>query len=840
MNSENPVNPTAAGGESGTGRHLTAELWQQVKQRFAAALQLEPPARQAFLDSACGGDPVMRAEVESLLAFAHQNATSPQPLAAPEHSPLASGTRLGDYEVVSLLGSGGFGGAYRARDLRLQREVAIKVLPSALSADAAALRRFEREALAAARLNHPHIVTIHSIEHAGDVHLIVMELVEGQTLNCMIPQGGLSLEKFLDLATQLADAVAAAHGKGIIHRDLKPGNIMVDNRGSIKILDFGIAKMTELAAPDASDLQETEPGLVMGTVPYMSPEQLEGKKLGCHTDIFSLGAVLYQMATGQRPFQGETHAKVISSILRDQPRPVMELRADLPASLQRILERCLAKEVGERYTASQLCEAVQQLRQEFASGQLSGSASKTVNIPRVRSLAVLPLENLSHDPEQDYFAEGLTEALITTLAKIGELRVVSRSSVMRYKGIHKPLREIARELGVDGIVEGTVMRDGQRVRISAQLIDPANETHLWAESYERHMRKVLTLQSEVARAIAKEVQVKLTPLEEAQFAQTHSVDPEAYEAYLKARYFWNRRGAGIGRAVQFFREAIAKDPNYAAPYAGLADCMSVLGFWAYVPPEEGCRRGKELALKALEMDRGLAEAHASLAWTTMLYDYDFMVAEREFERSIELNPRYATAHQWFGVFLMFMGRYEEAYTELQRAFRLEPYSLIIRVSLGWAYYLARRDDQAIEQYQKALELDPSFVPAHFDLGFAYVEKGMYDAAVTQCQKGAQISEGAPQFLAALGVAYAAAGRHDEARGILTKLQQVAKHKYVSPYLVARLHAALAEKEEALQLLEGGYRERDAFMTMLKVDPGFDTLRGDLRFQDLMRRMNFPM
>src|SRR5215469_222151 len=417
MNSENPVNPPAAGGELGTGRPLNAQLWQQVKQRFAAALQLEPPARQAYLDRECTGDPVLRAEVESLLAFAEAGAVSVQSRPV-ERAAVAAGSRLGDYEIVSLLGPGGFGGAYRARDLRLHRDVAIKVLPEALSADAAALRRFEREAMAAARLNHPNIVTIHSIEHGGAVHLIVMELVEGQTLERIIPEGGLPLEKFLDLAAELSDAVAAAHGKGIIHRDLKPGNIMVDNRGRIKILDFGIAKMTELAAPEASELQETEPGMVMGTFPYMSPEQLEGKKLDSRTDIFSLGAVLYQMATGERPFRGNTHAELISAILRDKPKSLMELRADLPLSLQRILERCLAKDVSDRYAATELRDAIQQLRQAFYSGRFSASAASASEA----SVAVMPFLNLSVDPENEFFADGMTEEIINALSQIKPLQ----------------------------------------------------------------------------------------------------------------------------------------------------------------------------------------------------------------------------------------------------------------------------------------------------------------------------------------------------------------------------------------------------------------------------------
>jgi TolB-like protein/Flp pilus assembly protein TadD len=459
---------------------------------------------------------------------------------------------------------------------------------------------------------------------------------------------------------------------------------------------------------------------------------------------------------------------------------------------------------------------------------------------KFESLAVLPLENLSRDPEQEYFAEGLTEALITTLAKIGELRVVSRTSVMQYKGVHKPLPEIARELGVDAIVEGTVLRAGHRVRITAQLIDAPKETHLWAESYERGLRDVLTLQSDVAQAIAREVQVKLTPQEQAHFAQVRPVDADAYEAYLKGRYHWNRHSAeGFGKAVQYFQEAIAKDPTYAAAYTGLADCFSILGIWGLVPPDEGCGKAKVLALQSLELDPSLAEAHVSLAWATMFYDYDFVAAEREFERSIELNPRNATAHHFFGFYLGLMGRYEEGYTELKRAIRLDPHSGVIHCSLGFVYSTARRYEQAIEQLEKALELDPGMAGAQGVLGYTYLFKSMYEPAIAALRKGVELSQGASVFLASLGEAYAAAGSRAEAQKTLEQLTELSKQRYVMPYPVARIYTALGKKDEALRWLETAYRERAALMVFLKIDPRLDDLRSEPRFQDLLRRMNFP-
>jgi TolB-like protein/Tfp pilus assembly protein PilF len=459
--------------------------------------------------------------------------------------------------------------------------------------------------------------------------------------------------------------------------------------------------------------------------------------------------------------------------------------------------------------------------------------------PRVRSLAVLPLENLSRDPEQEYFAEGLTEALITTLAKIGELRVVSRTSIMLYKGVRKPLREIARELEVDAIVEGTVLRIGRRVRITAQLIDVAKESHLWAESYERDLRDVLALQSELARAIAREIRIKLTPVDQARFADA-PVNPEAYDAYLRGRYHWNRRSSeGLVKAIEKFRDATAKDPTYPSAYAGLADCLAVLGFWGAVPPNEGCGKAKELAQKALDINPSLAEAHASLAFSITFYDYDFITAEREFNRSIELDPRYATGHYWFGFCLGMTGRYEEGYTELRRAIGLDPHAIMYQ-TLGSAFFFAaRRYDQAVEQYKKALELDPLLASTYCLLGLAYSCKSLHEPAIASARKAVELSDGSALFTALLGDVYAAAGYRDEAEKILGQLQELSKQRYVTPYAVARLYAALGKQDEALRWLETAYRERAALMVCLKTDPGFDDLRPDLRFQNVLRRMNFP-
>jgi len=461
----------------------------------------------------------------------------------------------------------------------------------------------------------------------------------------------------------------------------------------------------------------------------------------------------------------------------------------------------------------------------------------TASPPQIESLAVLPLENLSRDPEQDYFAEGVTEALISSLAKIGALRVVSRTSVMQYKGVRKSLRDIALELQVDGVIEGTVQRSGERLRISAQLVHASTDKHVWAESYDRDVRDVLALQSEVARAIAREVQIKLTPLDQARFAQVHSVDPEAYDAYLRGRYHLNRRPAELAKAVQCFQAAIAQDSTYVAAYAGLADCLCGLSAWGIVPASEGSVKAKALAQKALELDHGSAEAHLSLAFAAM-YHYDFLTAEKKFERALELNPKYGLAHQRFGWYLCVVDHYEEAYAEFQRAIRLDPLLSLPHAMLGFVFLYARRYDQALKQFAKTLELDPTSGPAQFGLGWAYRCKSQYEPGIAALRKVGELWPGSSP-LGMLGEVYAAAGYEDEAQKILEQLQELSKQRYVTPYVVARIYNTLGRKDEALHWLETAYRERAEWMVLLKVDPCWDDLRSDPRFQDLMRRMNFP-
>jgi TolB-like protein/Tfp pilus assembly protein PilF len=555
---------------------------------------------------------------------------------------------------------------------------------------------------------------------------------------------------------------------------------------------------------------------------------------------------------------GELRKEGIKVRLQEQPLQILQILLDHPGEV--VTREDLRKRVWPTDTFVDfdhgINNAIKRLRE--ALGDTAETPRFVETLPRrgyrfianlqtakpvantIQSIAVLPLENLSRDPEQEYFADGLTEALITMLAKIGDLRVVSRTSAMQYKGVHKSLREIARELEVDTVVEGTVLRVGGRIRITAQLINAANESHLWAESYERNLRDVLALQSEIARAIAREIQIKLTPQEHAQLSDVHPVDPDAYEAYLKGRYFWNKRsGNSLGKASEFFRQAVQKDPNYAAAYSGLADCASSAGWFAFLNPEEGFGKGRMLARKALEMDRSLGEAHASLGWALTYYDYDFVSAEREYERSIELNPRYATAHQWFGLLLAPLGRFDEAFTEFKRAIRLDPLSPIIHAAFSWAYYCAHLYREAKEQAERTLDLDTNFTPGWYALGAASMLNGEEALGLSAFQRAVDLSSGAGAYLSGIGWAFAKLGRKDDANAILDQLlKRRAELNYVMALQIAIIYAELHDKHEALRWLENAYEERSAWMVYLKTDARFDSLRSEARFCELMRKMNF--
>ncbi len=750
------------------------------------------------------------------------------------------GQRLGHYRIVEKIGAGGMGEVYRAHDERLERDVALKVLPAGTLADEQARKRFRKEALALSKLNHPHIATVFDFDTQDGTDFLVMELVEGVTLSDKLAVGPLPEKEISRLGGQVAEALEEAHEQGVVHRDLKPGNIKVTPKGQVKILDFGIAKLLRPVSATATTESFTETQGVVGTLPYMAPEQLRGQAVDARTDIWALGVLLYEAARGERPFQGQTGYELSSAILREAPAPL-----PVPGALRAVIERCLEKEPGERYQrASEVRAVLEALQSEIAPvpaasrRRRSSGRVRRVGRRRIRVLAVLPLENLSGDPEQDYFTDGMTEALIADLAKIGALRVISRTSVMQYKGARKPLPEIARELNVDAVVEGSVLRVGERARITAQLIEATTDQHLWAESYERDLHDVLTLQREVARAIAQEIKITLTPREKAHLASARAVHPEALELYLKGRYHWNRRTQeGFDRSIEYFQQALELDANYALAYAGLADTYASLAIWGRLPIKAVLPKAKAAALKALELDNTLGEAHAVLAYLASTYEWDWSTAEREYKRAIDLSPSDATVHYMYAWnFLHPMGRHKESVAEARRARELDPLSIPINVGLGRLYHRAGQYENAIEEYRKALELDPDAVYAQWALGVAYVQTGMYEEAIATFLKRKVPTAGSNW---ALGYAYGVSGKRGEARKVLNSLLQRRNQGHVPPTMIAIVHVGLGEKDKAFEWLEKAYEERDDWLTSLKVEPWLDPLRSDLRFHSLLHRMNFP-
>ncbi len=795
---------------------------------------------------------------------------------------LRVGQRLGPYEVLGVLGAGGMGEVYRAREARLERDVAVKVLPARYADDPGRLRRFEREAKLLATLNHAGIAAIYGLAESDGAPVLVLELVEGVTLDARLTRGALPLKEALDLGKQIAEALEAAHQKGIVHRDLKPANIKLTPEGRVKLLDFGLAKAFDLDGSDSKSptVTGTNEGTVFGTPAYMSPEQARGETLDKRTDVWSFGCVLYELLTGRRAFSGATASDSISAILTAEP-DWTALPGKTPEAVRSLLRRCLNKDRSRRL--HDIADARIQIEEALAepgtpgatgAGPLPGfsplrsrwgaiAASLLVaafalllggNVggvkerlfgsgspPRIASVAVLPLRNLSGDPEQEYFADGMTDALISELARIGALRVISRTSVMDFKGAKKLLPEIARTLRVEGIVEGSVLRSGERVRITVQLVRAATESTIWTESYEREARDVLRLQSEVARAIAGQIRAKVTPEEQARLGSARAVDPAAYEAYLRGRYHWNRRTEdNIRKGIEYFNRAIALDPGYAAAYAGLADSYFQLGFigYGFEAPREAMPKAKAAALHAIRLDDTLGIAHARLANVLYYYDWERPAAEAEYRRALELSPGEAIVHQTFSYALGIAGRHNEALAEIKRAEELDPLSLIIGHNVGWQLYWARRYDEAILQYGKVLELDPNFPVAHLSLGQAYAQKHKYPEAVAELQKAVSLTSRSSGPLQALGYAYAVSGRTAEARSILGELTELSKHRYVPRYRIAILYAGLGEREQALAWLERALEEREA-LAFLNVDPYWDGLRSEPRFQSLLRQVGFP-
>jgi len=776
---------------------------------------------------------------------------------------LASGTKLGPYEIVAPLGAGGMGEVYRARDSRLGREVAIKVLPAALSRDTDALSRFEREARAVAALSHPNILAIHDFGSESGLSYAVTELLEGETLRERLSVGPLPWRKAIEFGIAIAEGLSAAHAKGIVHRDVKPENMFVTADGRVKILDFGLARgeaaLTPYGETSAPTTPATAAGTVLGTVGYMAPEQVRGQPADARSDIFSLGCVLHEMITGRRAFSRETGAETMTAILREDPPP---LPRHVPAELERVIARCLEKSPGERLQSSH--DLASRLKDILA---LSGATERSV-LPRRRgrtaslvvaagvifaaasvgiylgtrhgrgidSLAVLPFVNASGDPGVEHLSDGITETLINRLSQVKDLRVVPRSTAFRYKGEKVDPQEAGRALKVRAVLTGRVSKLGDTLNVQTDLMDVERESQLWGEKYSRPASDILAVQEAISTEIASRLKVRLTGDQEERLTRRDTNDAEAYELFLKGRYHWNRRTAqDLDRAVSYFGQAIARDPSYARAYAGLADSYVVMQNYTGRLSTETIPKARAAALRALELDERLAEPHACLGFIHGTYDWDFVNAEKELRRAIEVDPSYPTAHQWRGLLLAGQGRFDEAIAEGRKATELDPLSLIIHSAYARTLYLAGQYDASISVARKAIELDPSFNVAYTWLGASHQAKGMHREAIAAFEKAAELSGRRFEALGDLGQAYAVTGRRDEALSIVEEMKRAIGSGRDAYYNLALVYVGLGEKDRAFEALDRAVEVR-GFLRYLKVDPRFGAIRSDPRFQGLLRQI----
>ena len=749
---------------------------------------------------------------------------------------------------------------YRARDERLQRDVAVKVLSAKTLASHSASQRFRREALILGRLNHPNVEAVYDFHSEQGLDYLVLEYVPGTSLDDRIQSGASDEKEVLSLGLQLVAGLKVAHAHGIIHRDLKPGNLRVTPENVLKILDFGLAQ--HFASPDAQTATETmslDAYVPSGTPPYMAPEQLRGQEPDNRSDIYSAGVVLYELATGTRPFpqRGQLLQDAILHTLPPSPRLK---KPEISPELDTLILKCLEKDPNQRYqSAGELANDLERINSGLG---LAGSRRRSLlivgsillavvaagivlwsgvarekRVHPIRSIAILPFLETSGDEGQDYFADGMTEELISQVTQVSGLRVISRTSVMQYKGTKTSFSDIAHQLGVNGVIAGTVYRVGNRIRITVELIDTDNGNNLWSHSYERDHGDALALQAEVARSIVDEVQVKLTTQEEGQLAvRPPPVSDATLDAYLQGRYHLNKRTpAAMTMAVTKFQEAVRQDPSYARAYVGLADAYSMLGVYRGLPPETAYSAARTAAQRALELDPKLGEAHAAMAGIRHFY-LEWPGVEAEFKAALELNPGYANAHHWYALHLASQGRFTEAQQQIGLAAALDPNAPIINSNVAWCLYLARRYDDAIAKAKQLLARNPNFVVAHEYLGQGYLEKGQFDDAISELSMAIQLGGEAPYYVAELANAYASAGRIEEAKALLRQLESEGHQENVSPVDLALVYVGLHDKNRAIELLEKAVKERSPAAVNLKVHPRYDPLRSDPRFAVLVEHL----
>lgn len=863
---------------------MTLEFQQRIETLLQSALGLEPAERPSFLDRACQGNSSLRQEVESRLS-AHEQASeigrATQPEVATEILQDKFGALIGQsvahYKILSLLGRGGMGEVYLAQDTRLGRKVALKLLPTSLNSDEDRLKRFAREARSASALNHPNVSVIHEIGETDDGrHFIAMEHIEGRTLRRRLNEGPVSVNEAINITLQVASALTAAHDAGVVHRDVKPENIMLRPDGYVKVLDFGLAKLTERYAA-ASDSEaptfpafNTQSSHLIGTVNYLSPEQARRQPVDERTDTWSLGVVLYEMLTRRMPFSGETPSHAIVAILESEPEPLTRRLDKVPAHLQRIIEKALQKDRDQRYqTTAEITADLESLRQELSTDavkfekppmsrvlkwRLAMAATAAVlvfaivgiylfltrsktdpNLASINSVAVLPFSNMSGDPNMEYLSDGITDSLINNLSQLPNLKVIGRNSTFRYKGKQTEASAVGQDLGVETVLTGRIVEHNGDLSIYVDLEDARDKSHIWGAHYNRKIADLLVIQDEISQNITEKLRLRISGEDQQRLAKRPTDNVQAYQLYLKGRWFWNKfTKEGRDQAINSFQQAISLDPNYALAYAGLADVYVVDGT---VPLRESSQKAKAAADRALALDSSLGEAHATLGFIKTHYEIDWPGAEAEFKRAIELSSNYATAHHFYADLLMARGNFDRALQELEKARELDPLSPIINVDFGLIYYYQRDYDRSIEYLEQIALRFPDFFPAREHLAWAYTQKKMYREAITEYQKANALSQGSNTMVnATLAYTYAVSGKKDEARKILKDLEARSARQHIPPLRFAVMNLALGQKDQVFQWLERARTELDLFLIYIRISPFFDSLRNDPKFQDFIQRL----